>query len=127
MKYCLHFILLALMSASLFSCGQKYEKIELRVTDAPLYVAIREGDLQEVKRILEEDPRSLNRRDGTLRETPLHQAAAAGQVEIARFLLESGAAVNAFDGRRLTPLTSAMDANASEEMIQLIRSYGGDD
>lgn len=100
---------------------------DVKLTDIPIYVAIRNGDLDAVKQALANDPDSLYSTEGTLGATPLHQAAASGNVEIAQFLIESGADVNAMDMRGVTPLTMAMDADGSDEMIELIKSNGGDD
>jgi ankyrin repeat protein len=103
------------------------DSTNVAVTDAPLYAAIRAGNLSKVKEIIANDPDALYRGDGALGETPLHEAVAAGEIEIARFLIESGADVNAMDNRRGTPLTTAMESEASDEMIQLLEEYGAED
>jgi len=127
----LRFAFVVLSCVAILGCGSREasdaDSTNVEVTVTPLYKAIRGGDLGEVKEILANDPDALYRGDGTFGETALHEAAAADEVEIAEFLIESGADVNAMDGRRLTPLTAAMDAEASDEMIQLIESYGGED
>lgn len=91
-----------------------------------LFTAIEKGDLEAVRQELAGNPALVNQPQGRFFWTPLHKAAATNQVEIAHFLLENGANVNAFDATRLTPLVVASDAG-HEEMIQLLRSAGGDD
>ncbi len=131
MKLTFRCVLIVLMCVAVLGCGSRTASesagTNVATSDLPIYEAIRDGDLSEVKSILANDPGALNRPDGTFGETPLHQAAAADQVEIARYLIESGADVNGMDGRSVTPLTSAMDAEASEEMIELLKEHGADD
>ena len=55
---------------------------------------------------------------GVTRATPLHMAARRGRVEIARALLDSGAAVDARDSKGDTPLQRAIDCRKGR-----VRSY----
>ncbi len=123
--------LVLLLTGTVLGCGSREASDEdsanMVVAEHPLHEAIRSGDLDKVKELLASDPEALHRGDGALGETPLHQAAASDEVEIAEFLIESGADVNAMDNRRVTPLTTAIDADASAEMIDLIKAHGGDD
>lgn len=123
--------LILLSCAVVLGCGSRMasdaDSTNVAVTDDPLYVAIRSGKLSKVKDIIANDPDALYRGDGALGETPLHEAVAAGEIEIARFLIESGADVNAVDNRRGTPLTTAMEVDASDEMIQLLEEHGAED
>lgn len=59
--------------------------------------------------------------------TPLHKAAVAGHVPIARMLVKYGADVAAVDHAKLTPLHSAvrcMDRKDSVEMVELLLKSG---
>jgi ankyrin repeat protein len=56
---------------------------------------------------------------------PLHEAARMKHLELARLLLKHGADVNAKDDRGETPLDWAYAFGDPEEMVKLLRSYGG--
>ena len=58
-----------------------------------------------------------------MRVTPLHSAAAAGRLEIARSLLEHGADTNAREAGDFTALHAAAQ-NGQVEMVELLLSYG---
>jgi len=67
-----------------------------------LHEAVLEGDLQRVKKLLEQGA-NVNARN-TVGWTPLHLAAEKGYLEVARLLVEKGADVNARDDDGTTPL-----------------------
>ena len=60
---------------------------------------------------------------GVMRATPLHMAARRGHVEIARALLDSGAAVNARDRKGDTPLQRAINCrkNGVSQLLRELR------
>jgi ankyrin repeat protein len=60
-----------------------------------------------------------------MRVMPLHSAAAAQSVPIARLLLEHGAAVNTRQGGGFTPLMEAA-FNGQSEMVELLVRHGAD-
>jgi len=69
----------------------------------------------------------VNACDGVMRTTPLHMAARRGFVDIARTLLECGAALNAVDTKGATPLQRAINcrkAGVAQLLLQR-RSAGG--
>ncbi|MEM4875102.1 MAG: ankyrin repeat domain-containing protein [Thermofilaceae archaeon] len=69
-----------------------------------LHEAVREGDLQRVKKLLERGA-NVNAKDDTFASnTPLHYAAMEGYLEVARLLVEKGAYVNARNSYGWTPL-----------------------
>jgi len=70
-----------------------------------IHIAAAEGDLAKVKSLLAQDNNLISAEDqnGT-RDLPIHSAASAGHLEVIRFLVESGAAVDAGDSDRSTPL-----------------------
>ena len=57
-----------------------------------IHRAIEAGDVALVKQILKDNPGSIHERDDSqFRELPIQVAAATGNIEIARLLLEAGA------------------------------------
>jgi ankyrin repeat protein len=70
---------------------------------------MRVGDGPEVVRALVRAGADVNACGGVARPTALHMAARRGHVEIARALLDSGAAVNARDRKGDTPLQRAIN------------------
>lgn len=114
------------VAVALVGCG-KAEPIGTNEPDPPFFQAIADGDLNRVKQYLAESPDALNRIDGPMKMTPLHKAAEADQVDVARFLIEQGAHVNTFDVFGRTPLVAAQDFDASSAMIGLLESHGATD
>lgn len=95
--------------------------------ESVLFKAIGAGDLETVKAEISRDPLLLNQAEGGFVQTPLHKAVRAKQMDIARFLLESGAEVNLFDNLMRTPLATAMDVEAGAEIVQLLEKHGAVD
>jgi ankyrin repeat protein len=60
----------------------------------PIHDAARKGDVKKVKELLASDPKLVSDRDKN-GDTPLHQAALHGQLEVAEVLIVAGADVNA--------------------------------
>jgi len=71
-----------------------------------IFDAIRNGDLAKVKELVESDPASLMHKT-QYRDTPLHIAALLDNNEIAQYLIEKGADINAPNGSLYTPLMRA--------------------
>lgn len=95
--------------------------------ESVLFKAIGAGDLETVKAEISRDALLLNQPEGGFVQTPLHKAIRAKQLEIARYLIESGAEVNVFDNLNRTPLAAAMDVEAGAEFIQLLEENGAVD
>lgn len=74
--------------------------------DHPLHTALRNGDVVEATRLIENGLAKVNERGRTGR-TPLHYAATGGHKDVAALLIEKGAEINARDTWGLTPLDSA--------------------
>jgi hypothetical protein len=93
------------------------------VTHNALVVAVMNDDLEEVKvRVAMRE--KVNVRDKAYDGlSPLHAAVQNGNVEIAQFLLESGAKVNIRDYEKRTPMM-LLDDDAKPELIQLLINYG---
>ncbi|NTV80359.1 MAG: hypothetical protein HGA24_02935 [Candidatus Aminicenantes bacterium] len=70
---------------------------------AEIHDAVRAGDLAKVKALVAKDPKVVNEKDARGR-TPLHFASGAGNTEIVKFLIASGADVKATDPDGFTPL-----------------------
>ena len=92
----------------------------------PLYCVANECASQtgpEVVRALVKAGADVNACCGVTRATPLHMAARRGQVEIARALLDSGAAVNAQSRKGDTPLQRAINCR-KDGVSQLLLERG---
>lgn len=90
---------------------------------APLYCVANECASEsgpEVVRALVRAGADVNAHCGVTQATALHMAARRGHVEIARALLDSGAAVKARDRKGDTPLQRAINCR-KDEVSQLLR------
>jgi len=94
---------------------------------APIHDAVIDGDLQKVMRLVEEDPGvvSLTDPDEGKGGTALHFASKYGRIEIALYLLDQGADINARDIYHGTPLFYACE-NGFVEMVEMLVSRGAD-
>jgi hypothetical protein len=93
-------------------------------TGTDMFDAIRAGDAEKVKALLQADPKLAEARTEDT-STALHLAALEGQAEIARLLLASQAQVNARGLREETPLHMAM-YNGNREVAELLLASQGD-
>jgi ankyrin repeat protein len=83
------------------------------------------GDTAHVRRLLDADAALADAQD-ELRETPLHHAAARGDVSMAELLLAYGADVNGrCAGTRPAPIVRAAENNR-REMVKLLIAWGAD-
>ncbi|KAK3105708.1 hypothetical protein FSP39_003934 [Pinctada imbricata] len=83
-----------------------------------IYYAIQQGDEVEVRQHLQTG-HAVNIRD-SLRETPLHVAAKAGQTDVVNLLIQSGADVDAQNELLWTPLHKATFGESHEVVKTLI-------
>ena len=94
--------------------------------ESGLYRALREGRLEAIKFILQQEKRGVNTRDSGGR-TPLHSAASWKSVEVVRLLVvELGADVNAKDYDGATPLHVAARRWHAEVVRLLTIELGAD-
>lgn len=90
-----------------------------------IFEAVKLGDVEAVRRLLEESPTLVNRGDTGFGATPLHWAALRGHEDVARLLLDKGADVNVRNNDGETPLQVAERAKRSG-VVQVLRSRGGE-
>jgi len=89
-----------------------------------LIASIKDGSIVKVKSIVERNPRLVNETDQN-NGAALHCAVASGKVEIAGYLVEKGADVNAKDYKGNTPLLlTCREGNL--EMAELLVEKGAD-
>jgi ankyrin repeat protein len=88
-----------------------------------IIVAAGRGDLEEVRRLVQQDHQLLDARWGIL-DTPLKAAAGKGRVEVVRYLLDEGADINLMpDGS--SPLARACHYG-HVEVVALLLARGAD-
>ena len=94
--------------------------------DERLHDAARAGNLNEVRRLIDEGC-DVSGIDADLHQTPLHYAAEGEHLDVARILLERGADVDAHHVESIgeTPL-GLVAATCSVEMAELLVQHGAD-
>lgn len=92
--------------------------------DNSLFLAIKSGNLDTVKQLLTEKELVNFKEEGS-RITPLMEAAKSGQEEIARYLLQQGADVNARDILGESALIYAIEAG-NVKIVQMLIDKGAD-
>lgn len=112
--------LLAFSSVSLASTtnfiGNQKTLITVSITPAPLSVAISKGELETVKKYIEEGTKVNKKINGM---TPLMYAARYNQVAIINYLLQQGADLNIKDSQGFTALKYAELSNAFDAITVL--------
>jgi ankyrin repeat protein len=84
-----------------------------------------QGDLLEVKKLLQSGNAHINAVSSPGNRTPLHCACLSGNLQLVSYLLTNGANMNAQNLGGLTPLHIACDRNLSEICLKLIH-HGAD-
>src|SRR5260221_4216846 len=82
-----------------------------------------EKEVQRIKALIKDSPDLINSGSGPEAKTPLHKAAQAGQLVVARFLLANKANVDARADRNATPLHYAAVAG-HKSMVELLLANG---
>jgi ankyrin repeat protein len=107
------FILLAVVVASSMAQGPAGDR-------ADLSLAIRQGNLERVRAIVQKSPAMVASADES-GFTPLHIAATAGRVDIIEFLLQCGADIEARTSGGQTPLFQTVPLASAEAFDYLLR------
>jgi uncharacterized protein len=94
-------------------------------TTSPITDAITQGDVAQVKTLLEHQPQLAREGQGPQGETLLLLAARHGQAGIAALLLDQGADINARGAGGYTPLHLAAQ-QGNEQLIKLLLEHMAD-
>ncbi len=93
----------------------------LPVGAGEIHRAIEAGDAARVAELIRANPQVIHERDtNPFQDFPMHTAASAGQVEIARMLLDAGAVLDAEDTDASTPLHNACVTRHAEMVAFLL-------
>jgi len=84
--------------------GATPRKFYLRGRETSIFKAVKDGASDDIREILAKDPKQLEFRETSLSETPLQAAAATGNPEIVKLLVELGANVNCTNEFMRTPM-----------------------
>eukprot|EP01041_Mallomonas_annulata_P003566 gene3566-7092_t len=102
--------------------GKHYQDVEEDNGQTDLHSAAAEGDLGQVKRILQKDSKLLHARDRNHWQ-PLHEAARSGHVEVVKFLVKEGADLSARTSQGGTALWWARRLlESGDEVITFLES-----
>ena len=107
-----HLLLTTIAAVLVVGCGGPPKDI---------WEAAEQGDIEAVKEYLAIGT-NVNAKDEAYRGVPLHWAAYRGRNEVAEFLINEGADVNAKDRHGITPLDAA---RFNRETADLLRKHGG--
>lgn len=88
-----------------------------------IYEAALNGDLDAVREDIEDGGHPVDQRGGDFNHTPLGMAVMENQVEVAEYLIERGADVNAVSDNGVGPLHLAVRASAFES-VKLLVEHG---
>jgi ankyrin repeat protein len=109
-----HLLLTTIAVVVLVGCGESPKDI---------WEAAEQGDIEAVKEYLAIGT-NVNAKDEAYGGMPLHWAAYSGRNEVAEFLINEGADVNAKNQADATPLDKAIEKNR-DETVSLLRKHGG--
>ena len=95
-----------------------------QISEETLYDAVRNGDVETVKKALQSKPEWLEHRDGR-GSTPLLLSTYYGHKELSEFLLSSGADINVEDSAGNTPLMGVC-FKGYPELVELLIEHGAE-
>lgn len=119
-------IMAALAVLALVGGGYACKNFQTGAARGGIHKAAKDGDLEKLKSLLDENAELINDRDPMLGYTPLHRAASQGNYEIVQYLLENGADVNPKSKKGETPLKLAVQQDRTD-VADLLRYYGGEE
>jgi|GEM_PF-5348093 len=90
-----------------------------------LYKAIRSGNLNQIKNIIEKDPQLINI-ENELKESPLIYALSLNKLDIAEYLINNGADVNKVDINGISPLMISKERDY-KKIINMLLEKGAVD
>lgn len=90
-----------------------------------IHKAVREGDIEKVKTLLEENPELVNTKGDLQGEMPIHWAATQGKLDIVKLLIEKGADLNVFNIYGDSPLHGASQRGFAS-IVDLLIKKGAD-
>lgn len=100
-------------------------RVSFAAAESDLTAAIESGNIDQIKGLLASAPESINQKDES-GLAPLHVAARSDQLEVAKYLLESGADVEVRNQYGRTPLLCVAFMTGSVEMATLLIEHGAD-
>mgnify|MGYP001319448541 CR=1 FL=1 len=106
-------ILITIAAVVLVGCGGPKD----------IWEAAQQGNIEAVKQHLAAGT-DVNMKGDQRRQTPLHDAAASGHMEVAELLITNGANLNAKSVIGETPLDAAVNFKQTE-IANLLRKHGG--
>lgn len=87
-------------------------------------IAARTGNLPAIKNLVSRYPSLLNELDQQ-GQSLLHYAAEFRRVDVVRYLLEQGADPNIMNADGDTPISYAQESAGTDEVVEVLREYGG--
>jgi len=103
--------------------GTTPRKFYLRGRETSIFKAVKDGALEDIREILAKDPKQLEFREKNLSEKPLHTAAATGNPETVKLLVELGANINCTNEFMRTPMHYAAAAGHLD-VIKILHGAG---
>ncbi|GMV99012.1 MAG: hypothetical protein AMXMBFR84_01510 [Candidatus Hydrogenedentota bacterium] len=113
---------------TLVGCGNKEIEIAPATEgemEPPIFAAIRNGSLGEVKDAVAADPNAMTAIDPATGLAPIHRAVALGHADIVQYFIDEGVDVNSRDGNGRTPLGVANDMRKSGAIVSVLEAAGG--
>lgn len=90
-----------------------------------VHQAALEDDVDELRRLLDEDPGLMETADAVTQEKPLHVACYVGSMRAVGFLLDKGADIDCRNRNEETPLLRACEAGRAE-VVSVLLDRGAD-
>lgn len=105
--------------------GTRPQKFHLETGETNIFSAVENADFKAIREIIRRDPKQLDAREKELSDTPLHLAAAIGNPETVKLLVELGSDVNATNEFMRTPMHFAASKGNLESVKILHQAKAG--